>query len=156
MPQSSAISFIVIFVSGFLRRRFLSDCSSARFVICDIFSTSVCGKCINCIICDGKNQPPTDCSEMTENLIDKPSVTHYKPNNGISWSRRSVRPSCTNTSRRRLFGRMTPCFRISAWADTGCSALSRIYINQITVEFMEKSKVCVEARQSCYSNRSCQ
>ncbi len=34
---------------------------------------------------------------------------------------------------------MTACSRTSAWAGTGCSALSRMYVNQITVEFMEKS-----------------
>ena len=33
MPQSSAISLIVIFVRGFLSSRFLSDCYKARFVI---------------------------------------------------------------------------------------------------------------------------
>ena len=39
MPPSSAISLIVIFVSGFFRSRFFSDCSSARFVTCDMLFT---------------------------------------------------------------------------------------------------------------------
>ena len=32
MPQSSAISLIVILVSGFFSSRFFSDCSNARLV----------------------------------------------------------------------------------------------------------------------------
>lgn len=35
-PQSSVISATVILVSGFFSSRFFSDCSKARFVICDI------------------------------------------------------------------------------------------------------------------------
>ena len=36
IPQSSAISLIVILVSGFLSSKFFSDCSNARFVTCDM------------------------------------------------------------------------------------------------------------------------
>ena len=36
MPQSSARSLIVIFVSGFFKSRFFSDCSIARLVTCDM------------------------------------------------------------------------------------------------------------------------
>ena len=36
MPQSTAMSPTVIFVSGFFSSRFFNDCSKARFVICDM------------------------------------------------------------------------------------------------------------------------
>lgn len=41
MPQSSAISVTVIFVNGFFNSRFLSDCSNARLVTCDILAPPV-------------------------------------------------------------------------------------------------------------------
>ena len=36
IPQSSAISLIVILVSGFFSSKFFNDCSNARFVTCDM------------------------------------------------------------------------------------------------------------------------
>lgn len=46
MPQSSAISLIVILFSGFFANKFFNDCANARLVISDIFSSLsqlVCG-----------------------------------------------------------------------------------------------------------------
>ena len=39
MPQSSAISIMVILSSGYFARRCLSEASSARLVVCDMLSS---------------------------------------------------------------------------------------------------------------------
>ena len=41
MPQSSAMSLMVILVSGFFSSRFFNDCSRARFVTCDTIFEAV-------------------------------------------------------------------------------------------------------------------